>query len=51
MTLRARRSAVAAIALTAIAGAASGLVADAMNEALGSVQQQARDVCQTPPTL
>ncbi len=32
----------------AIAGAASGLVTKAMTEALGSVQQQARDVCKTP---
>ncbi|WP_323793536.1 hypothetical protein [Nocardioides sp.] len=35
----------------AIAAAASGLVTPAMVEALGRVQQQARDVCKTPLSL
>lgn len=35
----------------AITAAASGLVTDAMADALDSVQQQARDVCKTPLSL
>lgn len=35
----------------AIEAAASGLLTDAVSEALDSVQQQARDVCKTPLSL
>ena len=35
----------------AIAAAATGLVTDAMRDALDRVQQQARDVCKTPLSL